>query len=182
MDSPPGQHFHDQRKILPRSACGASKSRHRHGRGAVARLEAPSRPWQGAALLLIALLALPAGGVLAQPVLQTDTTLATAGYFRLTWPGASGEFELQQAGTDDFQDARLIYQGPDTASVVSGLPDGDYFYRVRQRGETRWSETLHIEVRHHPLNRAFGFFLLGAVMFAATLGILLHGVTRRGTT
>ena len=112
----------------------------------------------------------------AQPQLQSDTSLSTAGYFQLSWQTeASGQFELQQAQTADFSDAHNIYQGEDQATVISGLPDGNYFYRVRHQSESSWSKPVEVEVKHHPLSRAFGFFTLGAAMFLATLGGLIKG-------
>ena len=50
-----------------------------------------------------------AGFAHAQPQLQSDTTLATAGYFQLTWQTeVVGTFELQQAHSDNFSDARSV--------------------------------------------------------------------------
>jgi len=123
----------------------------------------------------------PLSASVAGPQLDSDTTLSTAGYFRLTWrdvPGA--EYELQQAQSDNFNDARTLYHGRDQASVISGLANGHYYYRIGNTATGQWSEPLEIEVKHHTLTRAFGFFTLGAVMFLATLGVLISGTRRRG--
>jgi hypothetical protein len=110
------------------------------------------------------------------PQLESDTPLSTAGYFQLTWQSEQlGSFELQQALNADFSDALTLYTGHDTATVLSGLADGIFFYRVRHENETNWSQTVKVEVQHHPLTRAFGFFTLGAVMFFATLVVLIKG-------
>ncbi|MGY6277356.1 hypothetical protein [Methylomonas sp. MgM2] len=112
----------------------------------------------------------------ASPKINSDTKLATAGYFQLRWHDESdGSFQLQQASNLDFADAVTIYQGPDQATVVSGLPDGDYFYRIRGNGQA-WSEPLKVSVQHHSLAKAFAFFGLGAGMFVAMLAVLLKGV------
>lgn len=90
----------------------------------------------------------------------------------------SGEkpiFELQQATQADFGDADTLYQGPDKASVISGLPNNTYYYRVRFANEPNWSEAISVEVKHHSLARAFGFFGLGIVMFIITVIVLLKG-------
>lgn len=131
------------------------------------------------ALLLSCAFSAPAA---AQLQLQSDTALSTAGYFRLSWQQEQRTgYQLQQARNSDFSDAHDIYRGEDSATVISGLADGHYFYRVRNPSANGWSETVEVEVKHHPLSRAFGFFALGAVMFVATLVVLLKGArsTRR---
>ncbi len=117
----------------------------------------------------------------AQPVLvlETDTPVATAGYFQLRWQGGEVDSRLVESTDPDFGDARVIYTGPDTARLMSGKPDGEYFYRLEAAGDavpgTVLSETLKVSVEHHPLPRAFGFFAVGAAVFAATLGLILFG-------
>jgi hypothetical protein len=112
----------------------------------------------------------------AQPQLESDTGLSTEGYFQLSWHSEQpGNFELQQSPSEDFHLAHSIYRGQDMATVISGLPNGRYFYRVRQEDNPIWSDPVRVEVKHHPLSRAFGFFSLGAVMFLATLVVLIRG-------
>jgi hypothetical protein len=60
------------------------------------------------------------------------------------------------------------------------LEDGTYRYRIRaveiETGRSGpWSAVYRVHVRHHPLSRAFGFLALGAVVFFATLGVILVG-------
>lgn len=112
------------------------------------------------------------------PILVSDTALSTAGYFRLSWPGQEKDqrpYELQQATQSDFSDARTRYRGLDEATVISGLGDDIYYYRVRYENSSAWSDTVEVEVKHHSLSRAFGFFILGAIMFVATVIVLLKG-------
>jgi len=88
-----------------------------------------------------------------QASLHSDTTIATAGYFRLTW-AARGQgtpvFELQQASTPGFRDPSLLYRGSDEARMISGRYDGNYFSRVRVDAA-------------------------GAVVFLAALGLMVFG-------
>lgn len=114
--------------------------------------------------------------------LQSDTGLATAGYYQLTWDAAdsgNGEFQLQEANRPDFSDASLLYQGPDKATVVTGRPDDTYYYRVRlldaQSMPGAWSDAVKVEVEHHPLSRALTFFIVGAVVFIAILVVIVVG-------
>jgi len=132
------------------------------------------------ALVLILFAFLPATGI-AAPELSSNSTLSTAGYFTLHWSAAPTEvnenleFELQQANNPDFDNAVTRYQGSDKASIISGLANQTYYYRVRLGNQDDWSSTLAVEVKHHSLARAFGFFGLGIVMFLMTVTVLLKG-------
>jgi hypothetical protein len=128
------------------------------------------------------LLQLP-GLALAQqlaPRLLSDTQTATAGYFRLNWESADMNpvIELQQADNPGFADASFRYRGQDRASVISGMPDGAWYYRARVISDDKagpWSETVAVKVAHHPLSRAWLFFGLGALVFAATVLLIIRG-------
>lgn len=126
----------------------------------------------------------------AAPVLNADAAeqVATAGYYTLSWtapPDAAPDaltFELVEATDAAFTDTHLRYRGPDLATTISGKPEGTYYYRVRLAGADTaqarpWSNVHRVVVAHHPLRRAFAFLILGAVVFAATLGMILYGHT-----
>ncbi|MGD8964511.1 MAG: fibronectin type III domain-containing protein, partial [Gammaproteobacteria bacterium] len=84
----------------------------------------------------------------------------------------------QESRQPDFSAARVIYAGADAARVISGKPDGDWYYRVRPAGTqvtAPWSAPIRITVAHHSLGRALTFFAVGAIVFAATLGLIIHG-------
>lgn len=131
----------------------------------------------------------PLSAVFADEVLnlETDTSLATAGYYQLRWEAGDVETRLVEATDPSFDNARIIYAGPDTARLMSGKPDGDYYYRLESAGANgpprgaAVSNTLKVTVAHHSTTRAFSFFTLGAAVFAATLGlIILGGRNERG--
>lgn len=120
----------------------------------------------------------------APPELESDSAMATAGYFQLTWkqPGdVSNETEyiLEEASEPEFSGAKILYRGRDTARHVSGRSDGTYYFRVRNTLDTdsteSWSNVTKVEVSHHPLSKAFTFFALGAVVFVATLVVVITG-------
>lgn len=120
------------------------------------------------------------------PILESDSEVATAGFYRLRWQMPDDEgtprFEVQEASSPDFEAAVTAYEGRDRATVMSGREDGEYHYRVRahlQDGTTPWSETVSVRVSHHPLARAFTFFTIGAVVFVATLGLVVGGTLRQ---
>lgn len=76
----------------------------------------------------------------------------------------------------DFTDSKTLYQGPDTATLVSGRKNGTYYYRVRsEKPGSDWSNAVEVKVAHHPLSRAFMFFSLGALVFVATLTMVVRG-------
>lgn len=124
------------------------------------------------------------------PVLTTDTQLATAGYYQLSWqPGVawvsnkSPQFELQQATDEQFQSVNTLYRGPDRASVISGMVNGDYYYRLRliesNTASSAWSKSVLVRVRHHSLQKAWLFFAAGAIVFLMTLSFIVLSVRNR---
>lgn len=134
-------------------------------------------PALGAALLAVAA-AVPAASAQA-PALTTNKTVASAGDFQLSWQGG-GEgavYQLQQAGPQGFATPAVEYRGPDTATQLSGLPDGEYRFRIRQvePSTSAWSEPVSVQVSHHPLSRALGFFAVGLVVFLATVLLIVRG-------
>ncbi len=105
--------------------------------------------------------------------------LVTAGYFQLNWTSSvSGapEFQVQESLGPSLLPWRTIYTGTDRARVMSGKPNGTFYYRIRLLGEnvSGWSAPIAVSSRHHPLSRAISFFLVGAMVFLLTLTLILH--------
>ncbi len=138
----------------------------------------------------------------SQSIAQPDTTMSRpefdqdseniihAGYIRLSWhipedaPEEHPTFELQQAQSPDFSDASTRYKGPDRASYISGLPDGDFYFRVREVQNDRtgpWSEPILVGVEHHSRELAYLLFALGSIVFLATVAVVLVGQHRAKT-
>lgn len=150
----------------------------------------PHEPRAGQRLLLsifawFCLAGLGAAAAADAPQLQTDSTNPSGGYYRLTWEWPeerNRRFELQEAGSRDFAAPQTLYMGPDRASVLSGRSDGVFYYRVRVNPESGspgpWSEAVEVRVEHHPLSRAFAFFAVGAVVFLATLVLVVGGTLK----
>ncbi|WP_026279652.1 fibronectin type III domain-containing protein [Thioalkalivibrio sp. ALJ16] len=126
--------------------------------------------------LLLALLWLPLA-VQAAPAFDAPPERSTDGGFTLSWE-AAGAVALEQAAGPDHGDARIIYEGHDTSTVVSGLPDGEYRFRLRASDADDWSDTATVRVEHHSLARAFGFFVLGGVVFLVLIVAILRGRPR----
>ena len=91
-------------------------------------------------------------------------------------------FELQRTEHDDFSDAKKYYRGPDRATYISGLSDGNYYFRLREVNEARavsgWSAPVTVVVEHHSLTLAFTLFGIGGFVFALTVLVVLRGAAR----
>ncbi|MDH5184671.1 MAG: hypothetical protein OEX12_12375 [Gammaproteobacteria bacterium] len=116
----------------------------------------------------------------ATPLLVSDTETAAAGYYQLSWeyPSLSPTLSvLEESDHEDFSVVKIIYQGSDRASVFSGKPDGDYYYRLKLISpvHSQYSNTVRVIVKHHSLYKAWWFFLLGAVVFVTTTGLIYLG-------
>ena len=98
----------------------------------------------------------------------------SAGFFTLEWHGAE-RYELEQATGPRHEDARILYRGSDSSALISGLPDGEYRFRIRAQGDAAWSDSTVVVVEHHGLGRAFLFFLLGASVFTVLILAIAAG-------
>lgn len=115
-----------------------------------------------------------------------------AGHIKLRWRLGESlsaskvqgvRFELQTAPDVSFHTAKNVYTGTDRATFISGLRDGRYYYRVRSLwGDRRsaWSAPVVVTVRHHSMNFAWTLFTLGLLVFAATVGVIAHGLAKTG--
>jgi len=129
----------------------------------------------GVSLVFLCLLWLaPVGIVAASVAFGTTPERDSAGFFTLDWTGAE-RFELEQATGPAHEDARIIYRGSDTSTLISGLPDGEYRFRIRASGDAAWSDEAVVVVEHHGLGRAFLFFVLGAGVFTVLLLAIAGG-------
>lgn len=124
------------------------------------------------------LLALPMETSAQSPELEANPEVATAGFYQLRWYSAR-PVEVEESKDPDFSSAEIIYRGSDAARVMSGKPDGDLYYRVRDTDDGTLSNVVKVAVRHHSLERALAFFSLGAIVFLATLLLIATGARGR---
>ncbi len=101
------------------------------------------------------------------------------GHVRLQWRSVASDavYEVQQSTTHDFKHPITIYQGPDRATFVSGLPNGVYYYRLRSNSGS-WSEPITLTVEHYSLQLAFTLAGLGAVVFLLTVALVVKGTAK----
>ena len=134
-------------------------------------------------ILLFFLLIIPAFTHAEEsPNLTVSSGLSKDGTFNLQWNLPDNtQIELQQASLKN-PAFITIYTGADTATVITGQPDGTYRFRARlldqDNARSDWSASVEIQVAHHPLSRALGFFAIGLLIFIATMLLILSGSRR----
>jgi hypothetical protein len=97
------------------------------------------------------------------------------GVYQLSWT-APGPVVVEASPDPDFSHAEVVYRGHDTASTLSGRPDGETWYRLLDADSNRvLAAPVRVEVRHHPLSRALTFFTVGLVVFVATVVLIVRG-------
>lgn len=117
--------------------------------------------------------------------LNSDQRTATAGYYQLRWSlkkeGADTIYVVDEMSDSDAA-TKQIYKGLDTATVISGKPDGIYTYIVHSEDNKFTSKPVTITVAHHSLTTAFNFFWIGAVVFIFILIAILRGNRQRANS
>ncbi len=129
-------------------------------------------------LLSSALAAPPAPDLTSCLPVAGDIYQSSDGVADLAWEAAgAATFELEESGAS--QDFSPRYQGPDPASIRSGLAAGVHRFRVRgidSEGEAGpWSEDLAVEVTYMEAGRLRLLLILGGTVVLATIGTILHG-------
>jgi hypothetical protein len=110
--------------------------------------------------------------------LSSSTQLSHDGVVTLSWNiNGEAEIALQQAQNKP-EEYTTLYMGKDTASVISGLSDGDYFFRIGLKqpdGSFSYHPPLKVQVEHHPLATAWMIFAIGALVFLSTVILIFRG-------
>lgn len=93
--------------------------------------------------------------------------------------GEDVTYQLQQASERDFADAQVRYAGPDLGSFISGLTDGETYFRVRAvdpvSGPGPWSGVLVVEVRYPSFGLVIPLMAGGCLMLAILVFTLITG-------
>jgi hypothetical protein len=115
----------------------------------------------------------PAGA--AEIALEVEPLLSHDGVYALSWT-APGEVVLEEARDPSFAEVRVVYRGADKGTVLTGRSDGVYHYRVRPvAGAGGPGASVTVEVEHHPIGRALGFFAVGLFVFVSTIVLVARG-------
>ena len=139
----------------------------------------------------VASAALPAPTLEADHLADPETGLRVSddGTVDLSWslPGADAAaaeesattYQLEQSPNADFADSKLRYEGPDLASVLTGLREGQYHFRVRatdpESGAGTWSEPLTLHVKFMDRGQLALLLVTGALVATMTIGAIISG-------
>ena len=99
------------------------------------------------------------------------------GTITLAWDKAdeSVVVVVEQDTSSEFESPLLRYEGPDSATVLSGFRDGAYYFRIRESGSDDWSEPLRIRVEYIGRSRLFFLLATGGLVVLATAGAIVGG-------
>jgi len=70
--------------------------------------------------LLCLLTTVSALGQSTAPSISSDSDVAMAGFYHLSWDAAFARIELQEATAPDFRSPTTLYIGTDSATTISG--------------------------------------------------------------
>jgi len=150
----------------------------------------PSRPTRRVLCALAALIA-AAPAALAQPsarFLTENDPDNPEGHITIKWTADrdAAAHQLQYDTDADFSDPLVWHEGADTESFISGLENGEHYFRVRsketdERAWGPWSATLTVVVDRQSLRLAWSLFGVGGLMFLCVAGFIgYHAVKMYG--
>lgn len=152
-----------------------------HGREFIRSLLARAFHWQHLVwLMLLATTTIPSWAA-ENPTLTASTELSNEGYFVLSWqtPFPEATLRLEQDSNSRFSDPVVREIAGEGAATITGLTDGNYYFRLVNNGSVI-SNTVQVAVAHHSLGRAFSFFLLGLTLFSILVATILRGNKQAG--
>lgn len=124
------------------------------------------------------LLAVPFGMLAAAFVIPEENSVVSEdGTLQLEWEGsgADASFRIERSKNPEFLDPSLVYQGPDTATFVSGLTEGDHYFRLRE-GDRTWSDgALRVRVEFVSQNLVTVLLCAGTLCLTLLVFFLVQG-------
>lgn len=140
-------------------------------------------PFSARIAALLFLIPFSAGGVDFTREPGSEGLQSDSGVVALEWGIDSEEgteFEVEQSTMRDHSDARIIYQGPDRSTHLTGFREGDYFFRVREVGGGSWSKPFPVEVKFISRTKLYILLTVGFLVCFLTIGAILVGHQRMG--
>ncbi len=96
--------------------------------------------------------------------------------------GGAVTYRLEQAPTADFDAPSIRYEGPDPASVLTGLREGEYHFRVQaidaDGAAGPWSEPLVLHVKFMSRGHLAMLLATGALVAVMTIAAIISGFVR----
>ena len=88
-------------------------------------------------------------------------------------------FDVQESTSKDFTEFKTRYSGKDSATYISGLNEGSYYYRVLAKrvedGLVAQSDSVHMKVDYVSMTVVWRLVALGILVFAATIWVVARG-------
>ncbi|MAM69696.1 MAG: hypothetical protein CMP91_00940 [Gammaproteobacteria bacterium] len=135
---------------------------------------------QSTAALWLILLLTTSPACFADISLNSNTEISSEGYFVLNWVSDSDlPLVLQQSLSDNFSMVKETELTDAGSITITGLVDGLYYFRVINTSEQ--SNVVPVQVEHHSLGRALGFFFMGLFLFCVLVAIIFIGNKREPT-
>lgn len=104
-----------------------------------------------------------------------ENTVSDNGVVTLQWDAVAGEgVEVEQVrpGADG---SKILYSGKDASTVITGLREGHYSFRIRESDAGAWSEPVQIEVKFVSPQQLYSLLILGGIVVIATIGTIARG-------
>lgn len=123
-----------------------------------------------------------AGGsywALAKPQFSNHDNLSNSvisdGAITLEW-NSERSIVLEHARSKEFTKPWVRYRGDDQSSVLTGLAEGEHFFRIKEEGEdTSWSRVLPVQVEFVDLTLMYFLLAVGGAVSLLTVGAIIHG-------
>ncbi|MCB1198304.1 MAG: hypothetical protein KDK51_08010, partial [Deltaproteobacteria bacterium] len=97
------------------------------------------------------------------------------GYQRIEWSLDSVSDPVpvivEVSKIESFESSRILYAGKNQSVFVSGLRDGNFYFRIKPAGGD-WSSRTTLKVQHHSLYKAFVLFFIGLLVFVLTVLVI----------
>lgn len=105
-----------------------------------------------------------------------EAAVSNNGTVTLSWEKPDTlEIELQQSNSAGFTETTTRYQGTDSASVLTGLPEGTHYFRIADTASSEWSAPLAMKVEFFPRWKLWLILSIGAGVVLATIGAIVAG-------
>jgi len=88
------------------------------------------------------------------------------------------ETVLEQGLDAEFTSPVARYTGRDVSSVLSGLAEGDHYFRIGVKDGGKWSAPVKVKVEFFPRDRLVLLLVLGGVVVLSTIGAILVGYAK----
>ena len=83
---------------------------------------------------------------------------------------------MEHARSKEFTKPWVRYRGDDQSSVLTGLAEGEHFFRIKEEGEdTSWSKVLPVQVEFVDLTLMYFLLAVGGAVSLLTVGAIIHG-------